>query len=304
MKKLLKFLSSFQLGLVAWLLFAVLILPTSPFSLHWVYVLLLAAPLWLIPLHLKTITVHRIFQFWAVPMALPLIGAYLMEASCLSGILALPWFLFCIFLFFKSYPNAPNYCTKAGFSYLPVGAAWLLADRIGWQPLGFSSTIVLLTAAHFHYAGFVLPMLTAELLAFYKKKWMPLVRWGVILGIPLVAIGITTSQMDWPPPIEVFAVTVMAVSGWMVGLLHLILGWQYRTEKFGWAWMLCGSALMGGMTLAFLYGWRYYFPISFLSIPWMYAVHGTLNAVGFAIPGVMGWRNFKAKKITTLKLES
>lgn len=283
----------YQLGLAAWLLFAFIILPTSPFSLHWVYVLLLAAPLWLIPLHFKTIKVHPILQTWAVPMALPLVAAYLIEASWIAGLLALPWLLFCVFAFFKSYPNVPNYCAKAAFLYLPIGAAWLFADRMAWQPLGFSSTIVLLTAAHFHYAGFILPMMTAEVLGFYKKKWTILVRWGVILGIPLVAIGITTSQLDWPAPIEVFAVTVMAVSAWCVGLLHLILGWRHRFQAFGGLWMLCGLALMIGMSLAFLYGWRYYYSISFLSIPWMYAVHGTLNAIGFAIPGILGWRKAK-----------
>jgi hypothetical protein len=297
MKNTFQFLSSYQLGLVAWIVFALVALPTSPFSLHWVYVLLLAAPLWLIPLHLKTIKVQRIFQLWAVPVALPLVGAYLMDASWIAGCLAFPWLLFSIILCFNSFSKAPNYCAKAAFLYLPIGAAWLFADRMAWQPLGFSSTIVLLTAAHFHYAGFILPMLTAEVLVFYKNKIKKLVRWSVILGIPLVAIGITTSQLDWPAPIEVAAVTIMAVAGWCFGLMHLSLGWRKRKELFGWLWMFCGLALMTGMTLAFLYGWRYYWPISFLSIPWMYAVHGTLNAIGFAIPGVLH-RSSSGCKIT------
>lgn len=34
---------------------------------------------------------------------------------------------------------------------------------------------------------------------------------------------------------------------------------------------------------------RHVYLIPALSIPWMYAVHGTLNAIGFALPAVFGW---------------
>jgi hypothetical protein len=43
--------------------------------------------------------------------------------------------------------------------YLPIGGAWLVASRLGIQPLGFGDTIVLLTAVHFHFAGFAAPVL-------------------------------------------------------------------------------------------------------------------------------------------------
>ncbi|GJM34853.1 MAG: hypothetical protein DHS20C18_38540 [Saprospiraceae bacterium] len=51
------------------------------------------------------------------------------------------------------------------------------------------------------------------------------------------------------------------------------------------------------MILAMGYGWRHYFPISFLDIPWMYAVHGTLNSIGFAATGLVGWLIVISKKI-------
>lgn len=290
------YLSSYRLGLVTWLIFTGFILPTSPFSLTWVYVLLLAAPLWLIPLYLKVIAAPNLLQVWAVPLALPLAVAYFLEASTLAGILTLPWLLFCVLASKIGFHTVAHHCSKAAFLYLPIGAAWMTADRLAWQVMGFDATIVLLTAAHFHYAGFILPMLTAQLQRFYKNKWTSLITWGVVLGIPLVAIGITTSQFDLPPPIEVLAVTVMATSGFFVGLGYLLLGIKHRRKGFGLLWILCGLALMVGMTLAFLYGWRYYFPISFLSIPWMYAVHGTLNAVGFAIPGVLAWHFWHKEK--------
>jgi hypothetical protein len=48
----------------------------------------------------------------------------------------------------------------AAMIYLPVGAVWLIMSRLGIQPLGFGDTIVLLTAVHFHFAGFAAPLLT------------------------------------------------------------------------------------------------------------------------------------------------
>src|SRR5262245_39702192 len=36
---------------------------------------------------------------------------------------------------------------------LTVGGAWACIAATKWHPLGFSRTIVLLTAVHFHYAG-------------------------------------------------------------------------------------------------------------------------------------------------------
>jgi len=35
--------------------------------------------------------------------------------------------------------------------YVPIGSTWLVLDRLGLTPLGFSQTMVLLTAVHFHF---------------------------------------------------------------------------------------------------------------------------------------------------------
>jgi hypothetical protein len=43
------------------------------------------------------------------------------------------------------------------------------------------------------------------------------------------------------------------------------------------------------MILAALYGLRTWISISWLDLPWMWALHGTLNSLGFAIPGLAAW---------------
>ena len=45
-------------------------------------------------------------------------------------------------------------CVTTAFLYLPIGCSWLVASRGGFAPMGFQEPIVLLTAVHFHFAGF------------------------------------------------------------------------------------------------------------------------------------------------------
>lgn len=54
-------------------------------------------------------------------------------------------------------------------------------------------------------------------------------------------------------------------------------------------WALAGVALAASMVLAGLYGTRALFPVAGLDIPWMRALHGSANAIGFALAGVLGW---------------
>ena len=176
--------------------------------------------------------------------------------------------------------------------YLPVGAIWALFDQFRYQPMGFSGIIVLLTGVHFHYAGFALPRLTGLWLAKQKGQLVfRLSTWGVIAGVPLVAVGITTSQMRMSPAIELVAVTILAFSAFTVSLGQAT--WAFPASSLPPASRLLfgagGLCLAGGMVLATIYGWRSVFPVAWATIPAMYAVHGTLNSLGFCLPGFLAW---------------
>ncbi len=56
----------------------------------------------------------------------------------------------------------------AAVASLAVGAWWLLCDRAGVEPAGFTAPFVQLTAIHFHYAGF-----TSSLLAGCAWRLLP-----------------------------------------------------------------------------------------------------------------------------------
>ena len=54
-------------------------------------------------------------------------------------------------------------------------------------------------------------------------------------------------------------------------------------------WLVSAVCLAGSMVLAALYGSRFHYTISWLDIPWMRAVHGSANALGFGLAGLVGW---------------
>ena len=140
----------------------------------------------------------------------------------------------------------------------------------------------------FHYAGFALPWLTGRLLALCPVGMGTKVcALGVIAGVPLVAIGITSSQLDMPRWVEMGAVTILACSAF--GVSHGYLAWSGQVKGGPRiCFLLGGLALALGMVLALLYGWRYRFPMEWVTIPAMYTLHGTLNSWGFCLPCILG----------------
>ncbi|MFT4972045.1 MAG: hypothetical protein ACI9XO_000866 [Paraglaciecola sp.] len=285
-----------SISFVAWLFFAFFKLPVSPFQIGYVQILILVVPTFLLTFAAFLLCFSRKEVTIGLVSGLTLMMAFVLEKSEIAAILTLPWLLWTVWMALvrfqkwlknKSFDIAHLNLLAASL-FLPVGAAWAFADRLDFRPFDFDATITLLTAAHFNYAGFILALLTGLILSEFQNKWARLFGIGVIIGVPLVAIGITTSHFLLPEIIETACVTILASSAFGIGFLHLIFAFKIK-ENMRWLSALSGLALMAGMTLAMGYGWRYYVPISFLSIPWMYAVHGTLNAVGFALPGVLGW---------------
>jgi hypothetical protein len=181
-------------------------------------------------------------------------------------------------------------CLDAGLLYILVGGLWAVADRLGLQPLGFEPVIVLLTSIHFHYAGFVLPLLVGFALGEIQGPVARLAGLGVIAGVPLVAVGITASQLGVGPWLECGASWVTAAAGLATAWLHLRLaGCRTHPLPARALWGVAALALAGSMVLAALYGARAFLPLAWLDIPWMRALHGTANGLGFGLAGLCGW---------------
>lgn len=282
-------------GALVWLLVFAGRFPYSFFELTHVEVLLVAAPLYLIPLCWQ-MDQQANWLIWSAMISGGLfMMAFQMEKGPGAAGLIIPWLILVLGLAFKKVKkfdrsNFQNWIELSGYVFLPIGIFWTIIDRLGIQLLGYDPTIIILTAVHFHYAGFILPQVTAWLLGKHASGFKRIVGLGIIAGIPLVALGISSTHFQWSGWVEVICVTVMTLAGAAVGGLHINTAKQTKSIWVKLLFFIGGLSLMVGMCLAFCYGWRHVFVIETLTIPWMYAVHGTCNAIGFAVPILLAWK--------------
>jgi hypothetical protein len=277
-------------------------------SFAWSSALLSFAALVLVPLLLGIATedaepplAGRCFRGAArlqFPAALLLAIAGGLPPGPLTGLLVFPWLVMtallaatgAVRLLQRGISPAWKLCRDVGLVFVVIGGAWTLADRANVKPLGFGADIVQLTAVHFHYAGLALPLLAGCVLRQRDSRIGNAAGFGVLLGVPLVAIGITGAQFGAGTIGEFVAAAVLAPSAMVIGALQIRLAFDACPPGFRRG-LLVGSAasLIVGMTLALLYAARGVVAVEWLDIPWMRASHGTLNALGFAFCGACAW---------------
>jgi hypothetical protein len=246
------------------------------------------------------------------PAALLALFGLLSPIGFVSGALVVPWFVFTGVLGICgvrrlewSIRRRPlHLCISASLAYLPVGAAWLCLARFGVDPMGFGEPLVVLTAVHFHYAGFALPILSGfaarrcDAQGMAVRRWAALLCCGAMLGVPLTAAGISVS-----PVVEMFAVAIVAAT--VVGLSVLTLAKVMPTAQSRSAWgLLCLSAVSAWfpIALAVVYALGELTERSLVEIPRMVATHGWVNALGFVLAGALGWALLERAN-TNLSLE-
>jgi hypothetical protein len=287
-------------GAGLWLVLALWRHP-SPRDPEWGALLLLFAALVLVPLGLRLAEptrLSRLALLLQLPAALLLAASTALPEGPTAALLAAPWLATTALVSFDGLLRAwrrrfrplDALCRDAAFLFLAVGGGWTVLSRAGARPLDFDPAVVLLTAIHFHYAGFVLPLL-AGLAARDTAGWAGRAACaGVVAGVPLVAAGITAAQLGFGALLECAAALLTAAAGVLAAGLHL--GLAARKDRPAAAralWNLAALSLLAGMALAALYGVRSILPVSPVDIPFMRATHGTLNAIGFALGGLLGW---------------
>ncbi len=176
--------------------------------------------------------------------------------------------------------NTPGIGVDAGLIFIVVGAAFLTLSRAGLRPLGFSDRIIELTASHFHFAGFALPIIAGAVSLRLGRG--PLVPAAIIIGIPFTAMGITfAGRTEW------IAATFMALAGLAAAGTVLQLA-PKATGRARIALTIAGLALIGGMALALGWSWSAHYGWGYLDLDGMVATHGVLNGFGFALLGLVG----------------
>lgn len=188
-------------------------------------------------------------------------------------------------------PNLARLTLDVAQLFPAIGAAWLVAHRAGWTPWHFNPLIVLLTAAHFHHAGFTLPLIAGLQARARPDRLTRGACLALLAGVPLVAAGITCTHFGVLPRLEPLAVAVLVAGACGVAVTQLLCGLQ-RTAGF-WprvGFLLSGASLLVAMLLALGFGLRSLLPDLALPLPRMWQIHGSLNAFGFGLLSLLAWR--------------
>jgi YndJ-like protein len=298
-------------GLSLWLKMSIIVLLSVVIKVHpthptWAIVMPVFAALVLVPIGVQLIRAENsviakwnsVFNYH-LTAAILLAASFVLDKSVVAGCLALPYFVWCSAVVLRGLKfdfSLTYLMTLAAFGFLTNAAAWLVFDRFDYQPLNFSAWIVLLTGAHFHYAGFALTLSLALLLMENPdNKWAKVASYGVLSGVVLTATGITTTQLGYTHFIETIAGVWMSTAAFLSGIAFLLRGLSERSNA-RYLFIIGAICLILAMILAFLYALRTVLPLPFLSIPTMQAVHGSLNALGFGTLTLFGWA-FKNKTI-------
>jgi hypothetical protein len=298
-------------GALAWIGFVIARVPRISDG-AWAHALLLFAVLVLVPLALELFRdpdepSSTARGFWWIerlqlPAALALLIACWLAPGSIAAAAALPWLAVTLWMAVLGFSrmrrggirrNLDGLCRDAALIFAVIGGAWTVADRAGYRPIGFEQAIVALTAVHFHFAGLLLPLfagLVQRELFFFRLASRAAV--GVVLGVPAVALGITATQLGAGPSIEAAAGCGLALAGMVVGILHVRLANDGKLPLATRALLaVAGVSLFIGMMLAALYAMRAFVaPFPWLGIPQMRMLHGTINAIGFGLCGVLAWR--------------
>lgn len=170
----------------------------------------------------------------------------------------------------------PALLLTAAMGFPTVGGVHLVASRYGYPLAGFPEPIILLTAIHFHYTAFAVPILAA----LAKESRLAILGGaGVVGGTPLLAAGFLFS-----PILKVVGVGVLCVS-----VAAVAVGQLRATDGARRSLLLVSSlSVLAGMALAAVYEHGFYTGRTWIAIPTMAWSHGILNGVGFSLCGLLG----------------
>lgn len=299
-------------GALVWLAL-IMVSPSGLFRVELIEKLLLLAPLVIVPLGLLLIDspkrhgrytlLYRAAVFAQPFGAMMAVCSFLLPQGDWAALLASGWLSVTGLIALSGLArflsreamSVEEFCIDAGLIYVSVGGVWLVISRLGYQPLGFGDTIVLLTAVHFHYTGFAAPVLAGlagrralrrrESSAWTRRTFQA-AAFGIVAGTPLVAAGITLSA----PLLGLAGALVVSTGLWLLAALVLVLivpALQPRPAQI----LLVVSSVSStiAMALACAYAYSIVSKRLIINIPHMAMSHGIMNALGFSLCGLLAW---------------
>jgi YndJ-like protein len=232
------------------------------------------------------------------PAALCATASFWLEPGARAVILVVPWLCFGSWLGFSALlaivrghiTDMKAASVAIAFLYLPVGCGALAASRGGLGPLGFHEPIVLLTAVHFHFAGFAAPLLaltTAGTLGKASNLQQRVFR-IVVAGI-LVGPGLLAAAFVIGPRMKLAGALLVAGSELGLALFSLLAVRALKPRLAQGLVILSAASMIAGMILAAIWAIGEFPFQPFVNIANMVEFHGVANALGFSVCGLLGW---------------
>lgn len=185
--------------------------------------------------------------------------------------------------------NIEETSIDAGFMYLVLGGFWFAAYVGDFEIMDFGPLILLLTAVHFHYSAFLLPVFNGLLgrrLTAYRRIYA--CETLILLLSPLmIAVGISFSR-----EFEFISVILYMGSLYGYGFLVAKTAFTRRIAK-----RLIGfSAFVLLLTIFFslIYSFGVLRQQATFTIEDMIWIRGLVNAAGVIVPALVGWSLEKA----------
>lgn len=229
--------------------------------------------------------------------------------SPIAAALTVPWLLFgalaalhgVVRLVSRSRLSVPELAIDVGLLVLPGGAVWLLLYRGEWVLGGFGGLAALLTAAHFHAAGFgtlvmagMLGRGLAEAKLTRARRIHAATTVALLLAFPLLAGGIATGIRA----IELAGAGLYVLALPVLAMLQVAAA-LYLRDRPAWLRALLGLSA-GSLLLATVFAGRFAaqgFYGAAVPIATMLRVHGLVNGLGFLGLGLLAWGRLRPEPL-------
>ena len=237
------------------------------------------------------------------PAALAAIVAILVPQGLLAAAVALVWLAYTGLAALHGASRAlsaagrtpPERCIAAGFAYLAVGGAWFVLWRSGVEVAGFGEHVPLLTAIHFHFAGFassLLAGLAGRRLHGGPARLFSVAAFFVVLGPAFVALGIAGVSVIEAPAAVAFAAGTASVA--LLALIQVAPGLGGAARPL---LIISSLAALFAMALAITYAGGNGIGRPALSVEDMARWHGWTNALGYVFGGLLAWNIARSSPI-------
>ncbi|WP_020519748.1 YndJ family protein [Catelliglobosispora koreensis] len=164
-----------------------------------------------------------------------------------------------------------------------VASVSLVAERAEYQLMGFELDVLVLTVAHFHYAGFAAALIAGLVSRMTDRPLATVAAWTVPLGTGIVFAGYFSNDF-----VELAGAAVLTAGMWLTGWLT----WRYVRPKAKRQGLLNVSAGVLVLTMVLALIWALGEAIGTPHLSWdaMVMTHGVANALGFALCAMLAWQ--------------